>query len=48
MVETKRTRLVNMITASDKDVAQRVKEGFLGLLVPNDEVIKAGRAAAGR
>ncbi len=48
MVETKRTRLVNMITANDKDVAQRVTEGFLGLLVPNDEVIKAGRAAAGR
>lgn len=48
MVETKRTRLVNMITASDKDVAQRVKEGFLGLLVPTDEVIKLGRAAAGR
>jgi len=48
MVETKRTKLVNMITANDKDVAQRVKEGFLGLLVPNDEVIKAGRAAAGR
>ena len=48
MVETKRTKLVNMITANDKDVAQRVKEGFLGLLVPNDEVIKLGRAAAGR
>ncbi len=48
MVETKRTRLVNMITANDKDVAQRVKEGFLGLLVPTDEVIKLGRAAAGR
>lgn len=48
MVETKRTKLVNMITANDKDVAQRVKEGFLGLLVPTDEVIKAGRTAAGR
>ena len=48
MVETKRTKLVNMITANEKDVAQRVKEGFLGLLVPNDEVIKLGRAAAGR
>jgi len=48
MVETKRTKLVNIITANDKDVAQRVKEGFLGLLVPNDEVIKLGRTAAGR
>lgn len=46
--ETRRVKLVNMITANEKDVAQRVKEGFLGLLVPNDEVIKAGRAAAGR
>ena len=46
--ETKRVKLVNMITASKDDVAQRVKEGFLGLLVPNDEVIKVGRAAAGR
>ena len=48
LAETKRVKLVNMLTASANDVAQRVKEGFLGLLVPNDEVIKAGRAAAGR
>ena len=48
LVETKRVKLVNMLTASANDVAQRVKEGFLALLVPNDEVIKAGRAAAGR
>lgn len=48
LAETKRTKLVNMLTANEKDVAQRVKEGFLGLLVPNDEVIKLGRAAAGR
>lgn len=48
LTETKRVKLVNMITASKDDVALRVKEGFLGLLVPNDEVIKAGRAAAGR
>ncbi len=46
--ETRRVKLVNMITANEKDVAQRVKEGFLGLLVPNDAVITAGRAAAGR
>ncbi len=48
LAETTRVKLVNMLTASANDVAQRVKEGFLGLLVPNDEVIKAGRAAAGR
>ncbi len=48
LTETKRVKLVNMLTANKDDVAQRVKEGFLGLLVPNDEVIKAGRAAAGR
>lgn len=48
LAETKRVKLVNMLTASAGDVAQRVNEGFLGLLVPNDEVIKAGRAAAGR
>ena len=48
LAETKRVKLVNMLTASAADVAQRVKEGFLGLLVPNDEVIALGRAAAGR
>ena len=48
LAETRRVKLVNMLTASANDVAQRVKEGFLGLLVPNDEVIKAGRAAARR
>ena len=40
-----------MLTASAGDVAQRVKEGFLGLLAmgnDTDAVIKAGRAAAGR
>lgn len=48
LAETKRVKLVNMLTAGANDVAQRVKEGFLALLVPNDEVIRAGRAAAGR
>lgn len=48
LTETKRTKLVNMLTANEKDVAQRVKEGFLGLLVPNDASITLGRAAAGR
>jgi hypothetical protein len=48
LAETKRVNLVNMLTANEKDVAQRVKEGFLALLVPNDDVIRLGRAAAGR
>jgi 2-keto-3-deoxy-L-rhamnonate aldolase RhmA len=51
LAETKRVKLVNMLTASAGDVAQRVKEGFLGLLAmgpDTDAVIKAGRAAAGR
>jgi hypothetical protein len=51
LVETKRTRLVNMLTASATDIGQRVKEGFLGLLAmgpDTDAVIRAGRAAAGR
>jgi 2-keto-3-deoxy-L-rhamnonate aldolase RhmA len=51
LVETKRTKLVNMLTASASDVGQRVKEGFLGLLAmgpDTDAVIRAGRAAAGR
>lgn len=48
--ETKRMKLVNMLTANANAnaVAPRVKEGFLTLIVPNDEVIKAGRAAVGR
>lgn len=48
LAQTKRTRLVNMITANARDVAQRVKEGYGALLVPSDEVITLGRAAAGR
>ena len=51
LTETKRTRLVNMLTADIKDVGQRVKEGFLGLLAmgsDTDAVIRAGRTAAGR
>ena len=49
--ETKRVKLVNMLTADIKDVGQRVKEGFLGLLAmgaDTDAVLKAGRSAAGR
>ncbi|MCC7124418.1 MAG: host specificity protein [Acidobacteria bacterium] len=51
LVESKRTRLPNMLTANEKDVQQRVKEGFLGLLgqgASADEMIKIGRQAAGR
>ncbi len=51
LVESKRTKLPNMLTASPQDVQQRVKEGFLGLLgqgASADEMITAGRAAAGR
>lgn len=49
--ETKRVRLVNMLTASPQDVEKRVKEGFLALLGQGpaaDDMIKIGRAAAGR
>ena len=51
LVETKRTRLPNMLTASPQDVQQRVKEGFLGLLGQGpaaDEMIRIGRQAGGR
>ena len=51
LVETKRAKLPNMLTASPQDVQQRVKEGFLGLLGQGpaaDKMIKAGRLAAGR
>ena len=51
LAESKRTKLPNMLTASPQDVEQRVREGFLGLLGQGpaaDEMIKAGRLAAGR
>ncbi len=51
LAETKRTRLPNMLTANTQDVEQRIKEGFLGLLMQGqaaDEAIKVGRKAAGR
>ena len=51
LIETKRVRIANMLTANAKDVEQRVKEGFLALLMQcaqADEAIKIGRAAAGR
>ncbi len=51
LAESKRTKLVNMLTANVQDVEKRVKEGFLALLMNGptaDEAIKLGRAAAGR
>jgi 2-keto-3-deoxy-L-rhamnonate aldolase RhmA len=51
LAETKRAKLVNMLTANAQDVEQRVKQGFLALLGQGpaaDEMIKIGRAAAGR
>ena len=51
LVETRRAKLPNMLTASPQDVQQRVKEGFLGLLgqgAAGEEMIRIGRQAAGR
>ncbi|MDH4066521.1 MAG: aldolase/citrate lyase family protein [Acidobacteriota bacterium] len=51
LAESKRTKLPNMLTANPKDVAQRVQEGFLGLLgngPAGDEMITIGRKIAGR
>jgi 2-keto-3-deoxy-L-rhamnonate aldolase RhmA len=51
LAEAKRAKLADMLTANPQDVAQRVKEGFLALLMQGptaDEAIKIGRAAAGR
>jgi 2-keto-3-deoxy-L-rhamnonate aldolase RhmA len=51
LAETKRVKIANMLPASVKDVEQRVKEGFSAILGQGpqaDEMIKIGRAAAGR
>jgi 2-keto-3-deoxy-L-rhamnonate aldolase RhmA len=51
LAETRRAKLVNMLTATTEDVEQRVKEGFLAILAQGqnaDEAIKIGRAATGR
>lgn len=51
LAETKRVKLVNMLTATRQDVEKRVKEGFLAILAQGqdpDAVIKIGRALAGR
>jgi len=51
LVETKRVKIANMLTATAQDIEKRVKEGFLALLMQGataDDTIKVGRAAAGR
>jgi 2-keto-3-deoxy-L-rhamnonate aldolase RhmA len=51
LVETKRVKIANMLPATVKDVEQRLKEGFSAILgqgAQADEMIKIGRAAAGR
>jgi len=49
--ETRRTKLVNMLTATPADVERRVDQGFLALLMQGqtaDDAIRLGRARAGR
>ena len=51
LAQAKRVGLPDMITANSEDVAQRIEEGFLGLLMSGpqaDAAITLGRAAAGR
>jgi 2-keto-3-deoxy-L-rhamnonate aldolase RhmA len=48
---SKRIGVADMITANSENIAQRVEEGFLALLMQGptaDDVIRLGRAAAGR
>jgi 2-keto-3-deoxy-L-rhamnonate aldolase RhmA len=51
LVETKRAKIANMLTANAQDIEKRIKEGFLALLMQGptaDDTIKIGRAAVGR
>jgi len=51
LAQAKRVGLPDMITANDEDVARRIEEGFLGLLMSGpgaDQHIAVGRAVAGR
>lgn len=51
LAQSQRAGLADLITADAESVASRVEQGFLGLIVygPSaDEVIRLGRAAAGR
>lgn len=51
LAQSQRAGMADIITANTESVAERVSQGFLGLLVygpTGDEVIRLGRAAAGR
>jgi 2-keto-3-deoxy-L-rhamnonate aldolase RhmA len=51
LAHAKRVGIPDMITANADNIAQRIEEGFLALLMQGpsaDEVIEIGRAAAGR
>ena len=51
LAHAKRVGVADMITANAEDIARRVEEGFLALLMQGptaDDVIMLGRAAAGR
>jgi len=51
LAHAKRVGVPDMLTANADDVAQRVGEGFLALLMQGagaDEAVRVGRAAAGR
>jgi hypothetical protein len=51
LAEGKRVGIPDMLTANATDVEQRVKQGFLALLMSgpgSDDAIKLGRSAAGR
>ena len=51
LAHARRVNLPDMITADAEDVARRIEEGFLGLLMSGrdaDADIEVGRKAAGR
>ncbi len=51
LAEAKRAKLADMLTANARDIEQRVKEGFLALLMQGptaDDTIRIGLKAAGR
>jgi citrate lyase beta subunit len=51
LAETKRVKLVNMLTTTTRDVEQRIRQGYLALIAQGpdaDEAIAKGRTAVGR
>lgn len=51
LAATKKMKMADMLTANGRDIEQRVKEGFLALLMQgptSDDTIKIGLKAAGR